>query len=121
MAQRFDITAEEDWLAGEDKTITIDVVQGDGLTPQQMAGWGLTWELKAYPDSTTALVSKTVAASGIVIGDGSLIDDRATITIDAADTSELTPGVYYHHLRRTDSGFSVVLSRGDAFLRASGI
>ena len=122
MAIRFDIGKDEFFFIGEDTVITIDVVADDGVTPQNMAGWSLAWELKPLPSTAVASanISKTVG-SGITIGDGSATDDRATITIDDDDTEGLDAGVYYHQLRRTDAGAEVILTVGDALLRASGL
>ena len=122
MAIRFDIGKDQHFYIGEDTVITFDVVEDDEITPQNMAGWGLTWEMKALPStpSASAVITKTVG-SGIAIGNGSATDDRATVTIDDDDTEGLTPGVYYHQLRRTDAGTEVILTVGDALLRASGV
>ena len=114
-----DITVEDAWITGEDRTIIFDVKQSDGVTPQTMTGWALTWELKVSATGATSL-SKTTA-SGIAIGNGVGTDDRATVTIAKANTSALDEGTYFHQLRRTDSGSALVLAYGTAFLKETGI
>lgn len=119
---RFDVGKDEYVFIGEDTVVTIDVVEDDGTTPQNMGGWGLRWELKALPSTAVADadIIKTTD-DGISIGDGSNIDDRATISLADTDTEGLSAGVYYHQLRRTDAGTEVILSMGDFYLRASGL
>ena len=113
------ITRSEHWFTGEDRLINIDVVQADGVTPQDMTGWSLTWELKDGPTGMVR-VAKSVG-SGLVIGDGAGTGDRASITIADTDTEGLPAGTYYHHLRRTDPGNEIVLSFGAAVLLDGGV
>ena len=118
--KRNNITLDDAWFIGEDRQIKIKVDQADGSTAQNLTGFAMTWECKASPTGAV-LITKTTSAGEIVIenGDGTL--DQATVTILGADTVGLTPGLLYHHLRRTDEGSESVLSFGDAHLRASGI
>jgi len=119
MAIRFNITKEDEFFIGEDRSIAINVKQSDESTAQTMTGWALAWELKPSPGEAAGISKTTV--SGIAIGNGSGTDDRATITIADDDTEALEPGVYYHQLRRTDAGSEQLLSFGDVTLRESGL
>lgn len=87
---------------GADTPIYVDVVTVDGgSTPQTMTGWALEFMVTQL---TSEILSKTTG-SGITIGNGSGTDDRATITVAAADTANWAPGrLYRWALWRTDSG-----------------
>jgi hypothetical protein len=119
MSIRFDITKENEFFIGEDRTINIDVKQSDESTAQTMTGWSLTWELKPSPGEAFSIQKTT--SDGITIGNGVGTDDRASITIGDGDTEAIEPGVYYHQLRRTDAGSEQLLSFGDVTLRESGL
>ncbi len=118
MPTRFNITPDMEWHVGADKTIAITVTDGNGAA-QALTGLDTTWELLNGSGSPVAeaLISKTSGASQIAYSNGSGTDDVATITIDAADTASLTPGIYHHRLRLTSSGSVDVLSFGHAYLR----
>ena len=116
------IAESEHWMIGEDRTIRIDVVQSDDVTPQTMTGWALTWELLDRRGGTVLLTKTT--ASGIAIGNGAGTNDRATITVADTDIEGITgiaPGTFYHVLRRTDAGNEAVLAFGDAVLQRASI
>ena len=119
MAIRFNILASDEFFIGTDQTIQIDVKQSDESTAQTMTGWALAWDLKPSPNEAVSISKTTV--SGITIGDGAGTDDRATITIDDEDTEAISPGVYYHQLRRTDAGSERILSFGDVTILESGL
>lgn len=93
---------------GEDRTVRHDVVDGSEAVVN-MTGWALRWEL--YDSAGTSKFIKTTGA-GIAIGNGAGTGDRATVTIDAADTDGLAAGTYKYELTRTDSGNKIVLARG---------
>lgn len=124
MAIHAPITSADEWFIGEDKTIDIDVNQTDGTTAQNMTGWALTWELLDQAGGTV-LLTKTTALGEIAIGDGDATGDRASVTIDAADTAVASlpdgPGDYYHALRRTESGSGALLAYGGAALGQASI
>ena len=93
---------------GEDRTVRHDVVDSSDVAVD-MTGWALRWEL--YDSAGTSKFTKTTG-SGIVIGNGADTGDRATVTIDAADTDALAAGTYHYELARTDSGNKIVLAMG---------
>lgn len=109
------IRESEHWYIGEDRTLRYPVTESDGSTAQTMTGWSLTWELLDRRGGT-AVISKATG-SGIVIGDHNGTDDRAVVTILAADSEDLEPGTYWYVLRRTNSGNAAVLAFGDAVLQ----
>ena len=101
-------TSDHHLHEGEDRTVRHDVVDGSDVAVN-MTGWALQWEL--YDSAGTSKFIKTTG-SGIVIGDGADTGDRATVTIDAADTDALVAGSYKYELARTDSGNKIVLAMG---------
>lgn len=123
MAKRFDIVASDNWFTGESKTLEIDVLQSDGATAQAMTGWTLEWKLLTGKGGSE-LISKSTGGSGIAIGNGDGTDDRATITIEASDTSDLVINhltQYYHELWRTDTDLEALLSFGDVTIKKAGM
>ena len=113
------IAEDQHWVAGEKRTININVKQADGTTAQTMTGWALKWVLKDHRTGAVRFTKTTV--SGITIGDGSGTNDQARVAIAAADTLALPAAVYFHELTRTDVGSEAVLSFGDAHLHAMGL
>ncbi len=80
---------------------------------QAMTGWSLAYVWRDANES--AALTKTTS-SGITIGNGSATDDRATVTIDAADTAALTGQKYTWALWRTDGTNDDVLAEGTLVL-----
>lgn len=113
MAIESKITVADEWHEGEDKTIRIDVVQDDDVTPQVMTGWALEWRLETDRQGVV-LLTKTTAA-GITIENGAGTDDRATITVDRAD--DVTAAASWHELWRTDAGTVLLLSFGSVLVQ----
>lgn len=118
MAIERNITSDDDFFLGEDKTLSFTVYQSDGSTAQNITGWALSWMLKkdARDADADAKVTKTTG-SGITITSGAA--GTLTVTIDDTDTASLAAGVYQHELKRTDDGFETVLTFGTCVLRQS--
>ena len=88
--------------------MSFTIYQSDGVTPQDITGWTLSWMLKrkATDADASALVTKaatlTTPASGI-----------CTVALTDDDTSALLAGnLYRHELKRTNTGLETVLSYG---------
>ena len=112
------------WFINADHSIRIDVVQADGVTPQTMTGWALEFTLRAEAANGTGTehITKTTAGGAVTIGNGAGTNDRATVTILAADTATLKEGKYYEFaLWRTDTGSRQPLVYGTAYLTAPAI
>ena len=116
--KEFNITLAMEWFTGA-RTIFADTIyQEDGVTPEDITGWAITYEL-ARSNNLTGVVTKTVGA-GIVITDGPA--GELEVTIDAADTVDLYGAVgpsYVFEIRRTTSGSEGVATFGSAVLRQS--
>jgi hypothetical protein len=94
------------WFAGAD-TVLRFTFSGIDVT-----GWALEWTCRrAAGESGAALITKTSAA-GIAIVSGTVVD----VSIAAADSAKLLPGVYQHALARTGAGNARPLAYGYAVL-----
>lgn len=116
MALRDDITADDDFYTGEDKSLVFTVYQSDGTTAQNITGWTLSymWKLRPTDADASAVLTKTTTA-GIVLT--TPVSGICTVTIDDTDTDSLTPQTYYHELKRTNSGSETVLTTGTVLLQ----
>lgn len=123
MAIEQNITGDNDWFIGEDKTLgnTDDpwvVYQKDGSTPQNITGWSISWMLKRKPTDAdaAALITKTVG-SGITVL--SAAQGEISVAIADTDTDGLRANIYRHELKRTDAGFETILAFGSCQLKQS--
>lgn len=118
MAVERNITSDDDFFLGEDKTLTFTIYQSDGVTPQDITGWALSWMLKqkGTDDDDDALVTKTTA-SGITLTTPA--SGVCTVSIADTDTEDLRSNTYRHELKRTDAGLETVLCHGACQLRQS--
>lgn len=113
MSVEASIAKLDNWFIGEDKVFEFTVVDSDGAA-QNITGWSLEWVLRQRPDRDAAVLTKTD-------GNGIALTTPASgicqVTITDADTLALSPGSYYHTLRRDDDNTEAVLSFGEAILR----
>lgn len=100
--------------AGAKRVHRIDVEDSAGA-PQTMTGWSLSYVWRVQVTGELAF-SKATGGSGITIGNGSGTDDRATVTIDRADTVNLEGTVYDWALWRTDGTDDDLLAGGTLVL-----
>jgi hypothetical protein len=102
----------------EDRSIPCTILNKAQTTALDITSWTLSWLVKRRESDVdaSALVTKTTA-SGIAIS-GSFNPDPdvntqvATISVADTDTVSLSPGLYYHELKRTDAGAETVLITG---------
>lgn len=104
--------SEVNFPRGAKRTHRIDVVDSAG-SPQSMSGWSLAY---VWRDATGSPVVSKTSGSGISTGNGAGTSDRATVTIDAADTASLIGQKYSWALWRTDSTNDDVLAEGTLVL-----
>lgn len=116
MAIRDDITKDDDFYTGEDKTLTITVYQSDGTTAQNITGWSLSyrWKRSLSDADSEAVLTKTTSSGITLTTPGSGI---CTVTIADTDTDSLEARTYYHELKRTDAGSETVLTTGSVLLQ----
>jgi hypothetical protein len=113
MAEQADITADDGWFIGEDKTLEFTVLEADG-SAQDLSGWAIEWVLRREPGGS-ALVTKEVG-SGITVSTPA--SGVLQVAVADVDTDPLPAGRYWHALRRADSGTEAVLAYGQVALRA---
>lgn len=118
--RRQDVGRDENVHVNTDRDPYFDIFDEDGDALDASA-WALAWDLFL---AGASVVSKTSGAAEIVITDGANSEtdptigvanqNRATVTIVAANWSGLDPSKRYkHNLRRTDSGFADIVAYGD--------
>jgi hypothetical protein len=93
---------------GDTKLIDVSVTEQSDGTPTVITGAAISWKV-AKSIRSTAVISKATSGSGISITSGT--GGTFRITLDAADTSSLNPGDYYHEAQITfaDSEVATVL------------
>ena len=85
-------------IRGQDKTITIAVVDDDGAVVN-IAGAAITWLLADELGGTTTL-TKTVGSGITIVNEAGGI---FSVTLAEADTETLDAGWYYHEAQVEDS------------------
>lgn len=121
MAMKQDITAADLWFAGEDKQLEFEILQSDGVTPQDVTGWALEWTVRKYPwnadppsvQKTTAATPGGIAITGTYNSVRGSNTQRVVVTVADTDTETLSPLTYAHALKRVDAGSETVLAYGD--------
>lgn len=120
------ITAEDNFYIGCDFELHCAIYQADGVTPQNIAAWALSWMVKRRKGDADAdaVITKTttsgIAISGVFNSDPALNTQRAVISIADTDTGGSPPlekGNYRHELKRTDDGSETVLLDGQLHLK----
>lgn len=80
--------------AGDTKLIDVSVTEVSNNNPTDISSATIAWKVtRSLRPSATVSISKSTS-SGISITSGS--GGTFRITLNAADTSSLTPGDYYH-------------------------
>lgn len=117
------ITAASNFFIGEDKTLSFTVYDPDATadqiaaltaTPQDVTGWTLAFNLRRDPESVDLTLQKTTDDDVVIID---AVGGQVDVYMHAADTSSLSPGVYFYTLRREDTDHHNDLAFGDFVLR----
>jgi uncharacterized protein (DUF1684 family) len=126
MAIEFNITASDKWFLGEDKILSIEVFETDGITPLDIFEWvGLEFVLRKIDRAPDEIIRKTRANGGIVVSGEFVADEtntqRAVMTFGSDETTDLRAGFPYRYsIKRTDVGNESVLTYGSiTFLQAT--
>lgn len=120
MAYKFDIRESDRWFTNTDYTIKYRIYAEDGVTPENAAGYAFSWMLKRRPrdPDASALLTKTtptITIIGVFDSDPAVNTQRVTVFVPASDTDgDFKSGVYFHELKRTDTGIETVYSQGSA-------
>jgi hypothetical protein len=124
MAVRSDITADDAWFIGEDKTLSYEVLDENSV-PVDVSGYALLWVLRNPPKQANRalLIVKTtdsgITITGVYNSVRASNTQRVVVTVDDTDTDALGGGTYECALKRTDDGSESVLSYGEVVLLAS--
>lgn len=116
---KVDITGADRFFTNADKLIKFTIYQADGVTPQNITGWALSWMLKRRltdPDAN-ALVTKTTGAGSITLT--TPLTGNCELIVTDENTAAVEAGFYVHELKRTDAGAETPLCEGKARLRQS--
>jgi len=89
---------------GDTKVISLTVKDTDGDVVNTTGLLKAQFVIKSYPNSTTALVTKTLG-SGITNATPAL--GLLAITVDATSSATLSPGEYYHETRIKDANSNI--------------
>ena len=118
MAKQQDIVGDDAHLQGTDFTYPCQILNGAETAAIDISGWALSWMVKRYKADAdlSALITKTtssgIAIAGSYNADPDVSTQLATITVEDTDTTTLSPGLYYHELKRTTAGSETVLIYG---------
>lgn len=118
MSNRQDITPDDHWFVGEDKIFPFTIYQADGTTRQDITGWALQYTVRDGATHPSPVITKATGGLGITITDAD--EGEGEVLILAANSSRLSPGKYWHRIKRTDSGSEQNEVHGDAWLLAGG-
>jgi hypothetical protein len=114
MSKIANILPDAFWFRGTDTAWDFILYQEDGTTRQDISGWTLSYVLRDGATNPTALVTKAMGAGGITITNGP--QGAGSVAMARDDTKRVSPGKYWHRLRRTDSGSNAQEFHGDAYL-----
>lgn len=134
MAVEFNITATHKFYLGEDKVIDLTIFGQDGVTPLDVAGLPLEWNLKKRDkDLDPGIITKGITAGGVstgitIVGVYNVVPatntQKVRLTFASAETDpDVTPLLgtpytlkaavaYRHSLKRKDAGNEGILTDG---------
>lgn len=118
MAIQFDVTATDKFFMGEDKILEFTVFGSDGVTPLDVSGLSLEWNLrKTDKAADPALLTKGIGSGLTIIGVWNVSPvtntQRVRVTFVPADTNGLKANIAYRHsLKRKDTNNASILSFG---------
>lgn len=112
------IASTDHVFIGEDRTFQFPIKNSTGGV-QDITNWAVTFEVRAFAGSATALLSKTVGM-GVTLTDptNGVLQVRLlrADTVDVNGAVLIQPGRYVYALHRTDSGAATELAFGDFVL-----
>lgn len=126
MAVQFDITATDKFFLGEDKIIEYTIFGQDGVTPLDISGLPLEWNMRkmdsaADPPILVKGIGTGLNIVGIYDVNPTTNTQRLQTVFVPADTTGLKPNFPYRHsLKRKDLGNAGIFSYGSiTFLQAT--
>ena len=132
MALEKDLTDDDDFFTGEDKTLRFAITDVAGA-PIDVSAWTLEWSLRLKPgDADPPVLKKTsaptdgITVSGTFDSDPNVNTQRVLVAIAKADTASIDAGdargaatrrTFAYALKRTDDGSGTVLTFGTLAMR----
>jgi hypothetical protein len=131
VAYQRDITADDKVFFDTDQALSYTIASGNptaaqlaanAYVPADVTGFSFAWVLKATPDASTALITKTTAAGGITITGvynvAPLVNtQRVRVQLEDEDTYGpdptpaiivAAPGTYHYALKRLNAGAETI-------------
>lgn len=113
MATEQNIGPDDHYFSGEDKRLPFVIYQSDGVTPQDITGWSLSWMVKAARTDADADALLTLTTDGAEITLTTPATGAGEVEVDESDIADMAASTrYFHELKRIDSGFKTVLIHG---------
>ena len=112
------IVKADEWFTNTERVFEDTIFQADGVTPEDITGWLVTFLLMDI-STLVEILTKSVG-SGILLNDAP--NGKLQITIDATDTIAVLGAdspLYVFEIRRTDASDEAVVTYGSAVLRQS--
>src|SRR5688572_22316142 len=107
------MTKIKDIIRGDTRNIDVTFYESDGTTPIDLTGGTVYFTVNSSndpADDTTAAISKDVTDhTAPTLG-------TTRITLDPADTEDLTAGTYYYDVQLKDADDNVVSTKSDKFI-----
>ena len=125
MAIEFNLELEDEFFLGEDKVVDFEIFGPDDVTPFNITGLALEWNLRKKDSSPDpALLTKTPSVIGTFNIDPGVNSQRARLTFASNDTDPLVTSqlvtpytlkantAYRHSMKLKDPGNETILSYG---------
>lgn len=126
MAVEFNITGTAKFFLGEDKVIDLTIFDLDGVTPLDVSGLALEWNMRKTDKAPDPAILTKAAGTGMsIVGiynvSPGINTQLVRLTFVPADTSSLKPNFAYRHsLKRKDAGNANIFTYGSiTFLQAT--
>lgn len=112
MAENATIGGSGVLFVGEDKIIDFEVLDQDDV-PVDIAGWAMTFDVRASDVESTALISASATVTGTYSATRASNTQRARVTLlDDTHMSVVSAQGYRYSLKRTTAGSETILAYG---------
>ena len=111
MANRVMIGGGGALFVGEDKTISVEVLDADDI-PVNITGWGVALSVKSEEADAVAVLSATASITGTYNATRAVNTQRAAFTLTDTQTAAVVAGLYRYSVKRTDDGSETIVAFG---------
>jgi len=112
MAEQTQIGGDGQLLAGEDKTLRLEVLAEDTTTPVDMSGWASELQIMRPAPYNDVVLTKASSVTGVFNASRNLNTQRLIAALTRAETLALSAPPYRYEWRRSDPGLSTALAFG---------